>query len=221
MDTAEKDFDYYKDTMKKMYQSYFWKRIIIILLVFLLLFISTMTISEGRTVNILLLFGLFILILYLFKSMNNFQEILESSLKMNRPKLNVKKIQESEYTYNIITEGLQTVNINKKGVRNLPSNDKKYTLMVGFTKGFFSNNPFNIIYYDILEITYEEKFRLKRNGYNKIAKLPRFLRRFTFKNLLSSSRNLISFIIGNIFVIYIIIQIINLLISIFNGYSDY
>ena len=220
MSTTERDLDYYKNTIKKMYQHYFWKRIILVSLAFLLLSISTVTFSKGRVFNILLLGVLFVFILYLFKSMNNFQEVLDVFLKENTPNLVIKKMQESEYTYNIIMENAQTIGVNKKDVRNLPSNDKKYTLMVGFTKGFFVKNPCNINYYDILEITYEEKFRLKRNGYNKLSKVPRFLRKFTFQNMLSSSKHLISFIVGNIFAIYIIIQLVNLLIAMFYSYKN-
>ena len=66
----------------------------------------------------------------------------------------------------------EKVRINKKGVRNLPSNKQTVHVMtVGFSKAFFSREPLQIVYYDMLDLTYEEKFRLKRNGYSSSTTL--------------------------------------------------
>lgn len=102
----------------------------------------------------------------------------------------------------------EKVRINKKGVRNLPSNNKQYTMMVGFSKTFFSREPLQIVYYDMLDLTYEESFRLKRNGYSS---MPRFLRRFTLSNLKASAGNAVSFIFGNIFLLFILFRLLRYL----------
>ena len=72
----------------------------------------------------------------------------------------------------------------------------------------YSREPLQIVYYDMLDLTYEEKFRLKRNGYSSV---PRFLRRFTLSNLKASAGNAVSFILGNIFLLFILFRLLRYL----------
>ena len=144
---------------------------------------------------------------YLFLEKQKFPEIYQAFLAENQPEVQIHKIQEEEYSYNVIDDD-EKVRINKKGVRNLPSNNKQYTMMVGFSKAFFSREPLQIVYYDMLDLTYEESFRLKRNGYNS---MPRFLRRFTLSNLKASAGNAVSFILGNIFLLFILFRLLRYL----------
>ncbi|MDN6617821.1 MAG: hypothetical protein L0L25_13535, partial [Enterococcus sp.] len=141
---------------------------------------------------------------YLFLEKQKFSEVYQAFLEENQPEVTVHKIQEEEYSYNVMDDD-EKVRINKKGVRNLPSNNKQYTMMVGFSKTFFSREPLQIVYYDMLDLTYEEKFRLKRNGYSS---MPRFLRRFSFGNLKASAGNAVSFIFGNLFLLFILFRLL-------------
>ena len=63
----------------------------------------------------------------------------------------------------------------------------------------------------MLDITYEEKYRLKRNGYSSI---PRFLGRFSIGNIKASIGNLFSFILGNIFALFLLFRLVSYVISI-------
>ncbi len=59
-------------------------------------------------------------------------------------------------------------------------------------------------------LTYEEKFRLSRNGYSS---MPRFLRRFTLSNLKASAGNLVSFLLGNLFFLWILFRLVRYVIA--------
>lgn len=60
----------------------------------------------------------------------------------------------------------------------------------------------------MLVLTCEEKFRLKHNGYHQ---MPLFLRRFIYSNLKEGIGNIGCFIVGNIFLLIILICVIRYL----------
>lgn len=210
MNFAAFDFEYYQRTIESMYKNYYFKRIALITVAAVIIAIYTAIVQQTIVLNILLLLALIGILIFLIKQRGQFAEIYQDFLNTNLPEAKIEKIEEDEYSYNVLTNDGKKIRINKNGVRNLPSQNKQYTLMVGFEKAFFAKQPLQIVYYDMLEITYEEKFRLKRNGYSSV---PRFLRRFTLGNLKASASNLFSFVLGNIFFLFIAFRIIRYLIS--------
>ncbi|MGL9729222.1 hypothetical protein IGI44_002599 [Enterococcus sp. DIV0756] len=206
MNFAESDFAYYERTIKIMYQNYYWKRITISAVALVIIMVYSGIFQDNLLLNVLMMVLLAVLIVYLFLEKQKFPEVYQTFLAENQPEVQIHKIQEEEYSYNVMDD--EAVRINKKGVRNLPSNNKQYTMMVGFSKAFFSREPLQIVYYDMLDLTYEEKFRLKRNGYSSV---PRFLRRFTLSNLKASAGNAVSFILGNIFLLFILFRLLRYL----------
>lgn len=206
MKFVEQDFAYYERTIKRMYQSYYWKRILILAFVLVIVLAYTGIFQEHLLYNVLLMIIIAGGGIYLYLQKQNFPEVYQKYLEINQPEAKIVKIQEAEYSYNDLED--KSVRINKTGMRNLPSRNKQYTLMVGFSKSFFPREPLQIVYYDMLELTYEEKFRLKRNGYHS---MPRFLRRFTFSNLKESIGNMGRFIVGNIFLLVILFRVIRYL----------
>lgn len=206
MNFAASDFEYYERTIKIMYQNYYWKRITISGIALAIIMAYSAIFQDNLFLNILLIALIAGVGVYLFLEKQKFPEVYQAFLKENQPEVQIHKIQEEEYSYNVMDD--EKVRINKKGVRNLPSNNKQYTMMVGFAKAFFSREPLQIVYYDMLDLTYEEKFRLKRNGYNS---MPRFLRRFTLGNLKASAGNAFSFILGNIFLLFILFRLLRYL----------
>lgn len=207
MDFAGSDFEYYERTIKIMYQNYYWKRLVICGVALVILLAYSGIFQDNLFLNVVLMLLIAGLGVYLFLEKQKFPEIYQAFLAENQPEVQIHKIQEEEYSYNVIDDD-EKVRINKKGVRNLPSNNKQYTMMVGFSKAFFSREPLQIVYYDMLDLTYEESFRLKRNGYNS---MPRFLRRFTLSNFKASAGNAVSFILGNIFLLFILFRLLRYL----------
>lgn len=207
MNFAASDFEYYERTIKIMYQNYYWRRIVISGIALLIIIAYSGIFQENLFLNILLMVLIAGVGVYLFLEKQKFPEVYQAFLEENQPEVQIHKIQEEEYSYNVIDDD-EKVRINKNGVRNLPSNNKQYTMMVGFSKAFFSREPLQIVYYDMLDLTYEESFRLKRNGYSS---MPRFLCRFTLSNLKASAGNAVSFIFGNIFILFILFRLLRYL----------
>lgn len=206
MNFAAADFDYYERTIKIMYQNYYWKRLTFCGIALVIIAVYSSIFREHLLLNSLLMIVLAIAGVYLFLEKQKFPAVYQALLAENQPEVKIHQIQEEEYSYNVMDA--EQVRINKKGVRNLPSNNKQFTMMVGFSKTFFSREPLQIVYYDMLDLTYEEKFRLKRNGYNA---LPRLLRPFTLSNLKASAGNAVSFIFGNLFLLFILYRLIRYL----------
>ncbi|MDT2595429.1 hypothetical protein P7D52_02395 [Enterococcus dongliensis] len=206
MMSAAADFDYYERTIRTMYQNYYWKRIVISGIALAIIMGYSGIFQDNLVLNFLLMVVLIGILIFLFLEKQKFSEVYQAFLRENQPQIQIHKIQEEEYSYNVMDD--KKIRINKKGVRNLPSNNKQYTLMVGFSKAFFTREPLQIIYYDILDLTYEEKFRLRRNGYTK---MPRFLRRFTLRNLQASVGNGLRFVLGNIFLLFILYRLLRYL----------
>lgn len=210
MDFAQQDFDYYKRTVGNMYRKFYTKRIVTVAIALVIIAGYSWLINEHLLLNGLLIVILLGLLVYLVLQRGKFPEIYQELLAGNQPQVVIDQVQEDEYSYNIYREGKKIARVNKNGVRNLPSANKTYTLMAGFDKKFFSNQPLRLVYYDMLELTYEEKFRLSRGGYSS---MPRFLRRFTWSNLKASAGNAVSFIIGNLFFLFILFRLIRYVIS--------
>lgn len=210
MDFAQQDFDYYKRTVGNMYRKFYTKRIVTVAIALVIIAGYSWLINEHLLLNGLLIVILLGLLVYLVLQRGKFPEIYQDLLAGNQPQVVIDQVQEDEYSYNIYREGEKIARVNKNGVRNLPSANKSYTLMAGFDKKFFSNQPLRLVYYDMLELTYEEKFRLSRGGYSS---MPRFLRRFTWSNLKASAGNAVSFIIGNLFFLFILFRLIRYVIS--------
>lgn len=214
MNFVESDFDYYKRTIEGMYQNFYWKRIAVSGVALLIIVGYTAFLRDNLILNGVLILLLAAVLIYLIQQQRKFPEIYQQFMKENLPEAAIRKIEEDEYCYNVLDSTEEKVRVNKKGVRNLPSSNKQYTMMVGFSKTFFDKQPLEIIYYDVLDLTYEEKFRLQRSGYSRV---PRFLRRFTLTNLKASVGNMFSFIFGNIFVLYFAFRILRYVISIFRN----
>lgn len=208
MDFVKNDFEYYERTIKIMYNKYYNKRLILAVVALVVIVAYTAIMQTTIVVNVILIAILVALIIYLTTQRQKFAEVYAAALAQNTPTAKIEKLQEDEYSYRVLdTDNLR---INKNGVRNLPSSNKKYTLMAGFSKVFFSKQPLHVLYYDMLDITYEEKYRLSRNGYSKT---PRFLRRFSPQNLKASAGNAFSFIFGNIFMLFIFYRVIRYIIA--------
>ncbi|MFZ8764271.1 hypothetical protein [Enterococcus diestrammenae] len=210
MDFAQQDFDYYERTVGNMYRKFYTKRIVTVAIALVIISGYSWLINEHLLLNGLLIVILLGLLVYLVLQRGKFPEIYQELLAGNQPQVVIDQVQEDEYSYNIYREEEKIARVNKNGVRNLPSANKTYTLMAGFDKKFFSNQPLRLVYYDMLELTYEEKFRLSRGGYSS---MPRFLRRFTWSNLKASAGNAVSFIIGNLFFLFILFRLIRYVIS--------
>ncbi|WP_321387591.1 hypothetical protein [uncultured Enterococcus sp.] len=205
------DFSYYKRTMEGMYHSYYLKRIILMAVGLLITVVYTLFFPESILINLLLILLFGAGLAYFIYQRMQFNELYEGFLKANEQEPKIEKIEEDEFTYNILLEDGEKLKINKNGVRNLPSNNKELTLMVGFTKSFFSKQPFHVVYYNMFDLTYEEKYRLSKN---RVSRVPRFLRPFTWRNLKSSSTNLFRLIIGNLFTLYLLYRLARYVIDI-------
>ncbi|MBL1225668.1 hypothetical protein [Enterococcus sp. BWR-S5] len=205
------DFSYYKRTMEGMYHSYYLKRIILMAVGLLITVVYTLFFPESILINLLLILLFGAGLAYFIYQRMQFNELYEGFLKTNEQEPKIEKIEEDEFTYNILLEDGEKLKINKTGVRNLPSNNKELTLMVGFTKSFFSKQPFHVVYYNMFDLTYEEKYRLSKN---RVSRVPRFLRPFTWRNLKSSSTNLFRLIIGNLFTLYLLYRLARYVIDI-------
>lgn len=210
MTFSQADFDYYERTVSIMYRKYFTKRITIALVAALIIALYTGVVREHFLLNGLLIAILVAIGVYYILQARRFPEVYRQLLDENQPDVQIRSVVEDEYSYNIYEAQKLVARINKAGVRNLPSQNKQYTLMVGFDKRFFAQDPLKMTYYDMLDLTYEEKFRLSRGGYSN---MPRFLRRFTWRNLKASAGNAVSFLLSNLFFLFILYRLIRYVIA--------
>lgn len=210
MTFSQADFDYYERTVSIMYRKYFTKRITIALVAALIIALYTGVVREHFLLNGLLIAILVAIGVYYIRQARRFPEVYRQLLAENQPDVQIRAVVEDEYSYNIYEAQQLVARINKAGVRNLPSQNKQYTLMVGFDKRFFAQDPLKMTYYDMLDLTYEEKFRLSRGGYSN---MPRFLRRFTWRNLKASAGNAVSFLLSNLFFLFILYRLIRYVIA--------
>lgn len=210
MTFSQADFDYYERTVSIMYRKYFTKRITIALVAALIIALYTGVVREHFLLNGLLIAILVAIGVYYILQARRFPEVYRQLLAENQPDVQIRAVVEDEYSYNIYEAQQLVARINKAGVRNLPSQNKQYTLMVGFDKRFFAQDPLKMTYYDMLDLTYEEKFRLSRGGYSNML---RFLRRFTWRNLKASAGNAVSFLLSNLFFLFILYRLIRYVIA--------
>lgn len=215
MDFAKEDFEYYRRSVQLMYQNYYRVRIAILAFFGVLIAGYSIIMRESLLLNGLLLVILVGALSYLVIQNGKFAEIYELFLLKNQP-VQLYRLIEDEYGYTAAKAGQESIRIKKTKVRNFPSNNKQFTLMVGFEKAFFSRQPLQMVYYDMLELTYEESYRLKRNGYSRV---PRFLRRFSLGNIKSSIGNGFSFLFGNIFLLFLVYRLIRYVIAMFHMWS--
>ncbi|KAF1300909.1 hypothetical protein [Enterococcus sp. JM9B] len=209
MDFVKEDFDYYRRSIQLMYQGYYRLRLSLLAVCGLLLAVYSAITRDSLLINGFLLLILIALFVYLVLQSRKFDEIYDAFLRKNQP-AQIYQLVEDEYSYTAKETGQEEIHIKKVKVRNFPSRNKQFTLMVGFEKAFFSSQPLQMVYYDMLELTYEESFRLKRNGYSR---LPRFLRRFSLTNIKGSITDLFRFIFGNIFLLFLVYRLIRYLLA--------
>lgn len=209
MDTAQQDFTYYHRSLIQMYQGYFRRRMILIAAAMLIIVGYLLLMQEGYIINGLLLLLLVALAVWLFKRYNEATYVIADYLKANTPP-RVVQLTEYEDVY-AFEQGDGTIGrIKKSGNRNFPSNDKALTLMAGYQKGYFLKQPFILLYYDMLEIKYDEAYRLKRNRQNGFH---RWSNLFSFRSFRESIGNGFRFILGNLFFLFIIYRLIRYVIQ--------
>ena len=211
MNFVKEDFDYYRRTIEGMYIGYYNKRITITTVTLIIITGYSILLKENLLINILLAATLLYFLVFLNTQRKKFKEIYHDFLNTNQSKNTVKQLIEDENSYDVENGPDSTIKINKNGVRNLPSSNKDLTMMVGFEKSFFTKQPLQIIYYDMLEIKYDEQYRLKRNGYSR---MPAFLNRFSLSNMKASLGNFSKFTMGIILLLLILFQVLRYVIDI-------
>lgn len=160
---VEQDFNYYQRTMKTIYITYYRKQIAICLGILLALCILFFILD--KTIFILFVFPIFFgVIFYYYSQSKNFDVIYHSFLAYHHKNFTVQKIKESEYYY-LIIDSNSPVKLTKKTTRNLPSPTSDLTILIGFKKIFFAKQPFQIIYYNHLDLSYDESYRIKKTRY--------------------------------------------------------
>lgn len=155
MDFVKADFSYCARTIERMYKKYYFKRLIVAGILLVVSAIYTFSIEIILLLNILLLFVLTLCMYYCIQKYLDFKNIYQQLLAQKLPEAAVQQIEEDEH------------------MRNLPSNNKQLTMMVGFSKMLAAKMPLQMEYYDMPALTYEEKIRLRKNGYRQ---MPHFLR---------------------------------------------
>ncbi|MGY0354360.1 hypothetical protein ACWY2R_07700 [Enterococcus avium] len=211
MNFVKEDFDYYRRTIEGMYIGYYNKRITITAVTLIIITGYSILLKENLLINILLAATLLYVLVFLNTQRKKFKEIYHDFLNINQSKNTIKQLIEDENSYDVENGPDSTIKINKNGVRNLPSSNKDLTMMVGFEKSFFTKQPLQIIYYNMLEIKYDEQYRLKRNGYSR---MPAFLNRFSLSNMKASLGNFSKFTVRNIFLLLILFQVLRYVVDI-------
>lgn len=206
MTFVTEDFAYYKRSIQLMYQRYYQKRLLAVGISSGIIFLYLLLMKEAIFLNILLLTVLIGAFIYLSYRLQQFPTIYENFIKENNPP-RIFQVTEEEYSF-VVENGKTGYRLNKKGLRNFPSKNQQYTLMAGFAKNFFTKEPLILIYYDLLELKYEEKFRLKKGGYQAV---PRFLRGFTPSNLKATFGNFFNFVFSNLLILYIFYRLVRYL----------
>lgn len=214
MDFVTADFAYYKRSVKLMYQRYYQARLGAIGGVAAIIVLYLAIMREAWLLNGALLIILCALGIFLWQQLQQFEEIFAKWQAENETE-KIFTVVEDEYSF-IVTQGLTSYRLRKKGLRNFPSKNQQYTLMVGFAKNFFAKEPLVLVYYDLLDLKYEENFRLKRNGLNRV---PRPLRAFTPSNLKATFGSLTRMIFSNLFMLFILYRIIRYLIAFISQFT--
>ena len=149
------DFDYYHRTIEKVYQDYYKKNVISlgVLLVIELVFL---VVSGWQILTIVFLLLLASGIFYTINQYKKIPEFLASESQISQLSI----LSEDKKYYYIEAEKLKFL---KKHTRNLPSQERGITFLIG-VEPFNFRKPVSIRYYDSLEITYTEQFKLTKNN---------------------------------------------------------
>jgi hypothetical protein len=137
MNFVKEDFAYYRRSFEQMYRSYFQRRMIIVGIAVLIISIYLALVKESVLLNVCLIIALIGLFVLLYMRMQEADQIILDFEQENQEPM-IYQIVEFEDYYAISNEHGRQELIKKKGNRNFPSANKKYTLMVGFKKNFFS-----------------------------------------------------------------------------------
>lgn len=151
------DFIYHERTVKKMYENYY-KKLLINLLVLLLLELVVSIIWGFYLINIVLIL-LLCGAIYFF--VNKYQQF-PIFYKQEQSQVKLVDFTEDGNHYYVKVEGLK---FSKKNTRNLMSQQRDITFFVG-TRLFNVMNPVVIRYYDHLEMSYTEEYKRNKNQVN-------------------------------------------------------
>lgn len=209
MNFVKDDFAYYRRSFEQMYRSYFQRRMIVVGIALLIICAYLALIQEGFLLNLFLIAVLLVLFSWLYLRWQEVDQIIAEFEQENSEPI-IYQIVEFEDYYAAKNKNGQQVRIKKNGNRNFPSANKTYTLMAGFKKAFFPKQPLFIFYYDMLENTYDEAYRIRRNGQTTFSKWSRY---FSFRSFRASIGNGFRFILGNLFFLFLIYRLIRYLIS--------
>lgn len=92
MKFVEQDFAYYERTIKRMYQSYYWKRILILAFVLVIVLAYTGIFQEHLLYNVLLMIIIAGGGIYLYLQKQKFPEVYQKYLEINQPEAKIVKI---------------------------------------------------------------------------------------------------------------------------------
>lgn len=202
------DFTYYERSIQLMYRRYYKRRLLALGVSSGIILLYLLVMKEAILLNCLLLAILMSGFVFMAYRLQQFKGVYEGFLKDNRDPV-IFQVTEEEYSF-VAKSGEKTYRLTKNGLRNFPSKNQQYTLMAGFAKNFFTKEPLILVYYDLLDLKYEEKFRLKRGGYSS---LPRFLRGFAPSNLKATFGNFFNLIFSNLFFLYIFYRLVRYLLA--------
>ena len=210
MNFVKEDFAYYRRSFELMYRSYFRRRMIALGVAILIILGYLFLLKESLLLNIILLGILLGMMAWLVSLSQKASEVVRAFEEENQVP-QIHQLTEFEDHYAFPMNDGTTMRVKKNGNRNFPSNNKQYTLMAGYKKVFFVQQPLMIFYYDLLEMKYDEAYRLKRNRQNGFNRWSRY---FSFRSFKGSIGNVFQFLLGNIFFLFIAYRLIRYLIDI-------
>lgn len=167
-DFVKEDFTYYERSIKAFYRKIFMRRIMWSGLLLILLVILATLEKSFVLLSAILTIGSVWYIYIQMQKMNDFSnKFLEEQNKWSAlfEKENyeeqISSIFESQKKYFIeLKQEDQTIDINKKDSRNLPSRKSGYTLLIGANANIFDQkNEFVTAYYDIGSLKHAEIYK--------------------------------------------------------------
>lgn len=144
------DFEYYERAIKKVYKDHY-RKCLIFLFVLLGLEIFVSFFSYWTWLNSIITIVILLGIGYMIKELKSFSLFLNKEKELSE----ISKFSEDKMSYYIFAENLKFA---KKTARNLPSREKGLTFFIGI-EPFKLINPIHVRYYDMLELTYTDKFK--------------------------------------------------------------
>ncbi len=149
-DVIAYDFKYYERAIEKLYKDHYKKRLIfLVILLGLEIFVALF--SSWTWLNSIIALIIISGIGYMLKELKNFPLFIEREKDL----ANLVHFSEDKASYYITEENLT---LTKKSARNLPSKEKGITFFIG-VEPFKVMNPIHIRYYDMLELSYTDKFK--------------------------------------------------------------